>query len=111
MFSRFRFLTLVIALAALVHPLRATPDKWAADIDKFTAADAAHPPAHHAVVFVGSSSIRFWTTLAEDFPGVPTINRGFGGSEMADSAFYADRIVIPYQPRLVVVYAGENDIA
>ncbi len=89
----------------------ATPDKWAADIDRFTAADAAQPPAAGGVVFVGSSSIRLWTTLAEDFPGVPVINRGFGGSEMADSAFYADRIVIPYQPRLVVVYAGENDIA
>ncbi len=106
---RFRPVLFMVLLLAV--PALATPDKWTSDIDKFTAADAAHPPARGAVVFVGSSSIRFWTTLAEDFPGVTTINRGFGGSEMADSAFYADRIVTPYQPRLVVVYAGENDIA
>ncbi|SDR65212.1 SGNH/GDSL hydrolase family protein [Opitutus sp. GAS368] len=106
-----RFLPRILAALLLAVPACATPDQWAADIGKFTAADAAHPPAHGAVVFVGSSSIRFWTTLAEDFPGVATINRGFGGSELADSVFYADRIVISYAPRLVVVYAGENDIA
>jgi lysophospholipase L1-like esterase len=111
MLSRFRALPFVFALLVLALPLRATPDKWAADIDKFTAADAAHPPAKNGVVFVGSSSIRFWESLATDFPDIPTINRGFGGSEMADSAFYADRIVIPYHPRVVVVYAGENDLA
>jgi lysophospholipase L1-like esterase len=105
-----RFLTTLLAALLLAAPALATPDKWAADIDKFTAADAAQPPAAGGVVFVGSSSIRLWSTLAGDFPGVPVLNRGFGGSEMADSAFYAGRIVIPYQPRLVVVYAGENDI-
>lgn len=106
-----RFLPGFLLALLLAVPALATPDQWAAEINKFTAADAAHPPAHDAVVFVGSSSIRFWATLAEDFPGVTTINRGFGGSELADSAFYADRIVIPYAPRLVVLYAGENDIA
>lgn len=102
-------ITLLAALWLTVSAL-ATPDKWAADIEKFTAADAIQPPPSGAVVFVGSSSIRLWTTLAEDFPGVVSINRGFGGSELADSVFYADRIVIPHQPRLVVVYAGENDL-
>ncbi|MGH8216061.1 MAG: SGNH/GDSL hydrolase family protein [Rhodanobacteraceae bacterium] len=52
-----------------------------------------------------------WTTLARDFPGVPTINRGFGGSAIADSTQYANRIVIPYRPRVIVMYAGDNDIA
>jgi lysophospholipase L1-like esterase len=112
MSSRFPALSALVTLVLLLAiPLRATPDKWTADIDKFAAADAAHAPAKGGVVFVGSSSIRFWDSLAADFPGIPTLNRGFGGSEMADSAFYADRIVIPYQPRVVVVYAGENDIA
>ncbi len=105
-----RFLTTLLAALLLSAPALATPDKWAADIDKFTAADAAQPPAAGSVVFVGSSSIRLWSTLAEDFPKVTVINRGFGGSELADSVYYADRIVIPYQPRLVVVYAGENDL-
>ncbi len=112
MISRFRSLLLFFLLVAvLANPLRATPDKWAADIDKFAAADAVHPVPAGSVVFVGSSSIRLWASLAKDFPGIPTVNRGFGGSEMADSAFYADRIVIPYRPRTVVVYAGENDLA
>jgi lysophospholipase L1-like esterase len=51
-----------------------------------------------------------WKTLAQDFPGVNVINRGFGGSELADSVYYFDRIVAPYQPRLVVLYAGDNDL-
>jgi lysophospholipase L1-like esterase len=63
------------------------------------------------VVFIGSSSIQSWKSLADDFPGTRVINRGFGGSELADSTFYADRIVIPYQPKMVVLYAGDNDLA
>ena len=62
-------------------------------------------------MFVGSSSIRLWKTLAADFPGLPVFNRGFGGSEMADSVYFAERIVLKYHPREVVVYAGDNDLA
>jgi lysophospholipase L1-like esterase len=85
-------------------------DKWEADIKKFEAADRLHPPPAGAVVFVGSSSIRLWK-LADSFPCMEAINRGFGGSHMADSARYADRIVTPYKPRAVVVFAGDNDLA
>jgi lysophospholipase L1-like esterase len=81
------------------------------EIRAFEAADKDKPPAPGGVLFVGSSSIRLWTTLADDFPGVPVINRGFGGSKIADSTRYADRIVIPYQPKTIVFYAGDNDIA
>jgi hypothetical protein len=84
---------------------------FAAEIRKFEEADAASPPAPGGVLFVGSSSIRLWTTLADDFPGVPVINRGFGGSRIAHSTRYADRIVIPYKPRTIVFYAGDNDLA
>ena len=98
-------------LALLLAPLAlAAPEKWTAAIDKFTQADATNPPARGGVVFVGSSSIVKWTSLAKDFPGVPLLNRGFGGSELADSVFYADRIVTPYAPRVVVLYAGDNDL-
>ncbi len=101
----------LIAIACLLGSAAfAAPEKWAADIDKFTQADAVTPPPRDAVVFVGASSIRRWTTLAADFPGVILINRGFGGSELTDSVFYADRIILPYAPRLVVIYAGENDL-
>lgn len=101
----------LLAATLLAASAFASPAHWAADIDAFTQADTAQPPPHDAVVFIGSSSIRNWTTLAADFPEIPTINRGFGGSQLADSVFYADRIVIPYRPRAVVLYAGDNDIA
>jgi lysophospholipase L1-like esterase len=87
------------------------PESWRAEIADLVAGDAAHPPPQHTVLFVGSSSIRLWTALAKDFPGVPTINRGFGGSAIADSIYYVDRIVVPYHPKLIVMYAGDNDIA
>lgn len=76
-----------------------------------TAGDASNPPPAGGAVFVGSSSIRLWKTLAEDFPGLATLNRGFGGSGMEDALFYQERLVLAYQPRLVVLYTGENDIA
>jgi lysophospholipase L1-like esterase len=103
---------LLVALLALAFtPLAlAAPDKWAAAIDKFTEQDRTNPPPRGGIVFVGSSSIVRWASLQDDFPGLPVINRGFGGSQLEDSVFYADRIVIPYAPRTVVLYAGENDI-
>jgi lysophospholipase L1-like esterase len=76
----------------------------------FEAADKATPPPQDAILFIGSSTIVRWRTLARDFPEHPVINRGFGGSQIADSVFYADRIVIPYRPRLIVLRAGGNDI-
>jgi lysophospholipase L1-like esterase len=87
------------------------PQQWAPDIAAFTAQDQSQPPPQHGVLFIGSSSIHAWTSLATDFPGVPVINRGFGGSAIADSTFYVDRIVTPYHPRVIVMYAGDNDIA
>jgi lysophospholipase L1-like esterase len=84
---------------------------WEQDMQRFAAADAVAPPPKHALLFIGSSSIRFWDTLATDFPGLPVINRGFGGSEIRDSTWYADRIVVPYAPRQVLIYAGDNDLA
>ncbi|MEN7538164.1 SGNH/GDSL hydrolase family protein [Aurantiacibacter flavus] len=82
-----------------------------ADIQAFELVDAAFPPPACATLFVGSSSIRFWTGLASDFPDRRVINRGFGGSTIADTVRYFDRIVTPYAPRAIVFYAGENDLA
>jgi lysophospholipase L1-like esterase len=84
--------------------------KWEKEIAAFEAADAKQAPPKNAIVFVGSSSIRMWKTLAEDFPKHRVINRGFGGSEISDSTHFADRIVLPYEPRMIVFYAGGNDI-
>lgn len=97
-----------LLLTAALAP--AAPEKWTASIEKFEQADAAHPPVPGGVVFVGSSSIVKWTTLQRDFPDQRVVNRGFGGSELADSAHYAERLVLPHRPRVVVLYAGENDL-
>lgn len=120
-FRRFALSGLLALLAACAGPAPAPqgppriPDQvskaeWEQDMQRFAAEDAASPPPRDAVLFVGSSSIRLWETLASDFPGMPVINRGFGGSELRDSTYYADRIVIPYAPRQIVMYAGENDL-
>ena len=91
-------------------PEQVSSADWEQDMQRFAAEDAVAPPPKHAVLFIGSSSIRFWDTLATDFPGIPAINRGFGGSQIRDSTWYADRIVVPYAPRMIVFYAGENDL-
>lgn len=96
--------------AAPQVPEQVSSADWEQDMRRFAAEDAQSPPPAGAVLFIGSSSIRFWDTLAADFPGVATINRGFGGSEIRDSTWYADRIVVPYRPRLIVLYAGDNDL-
>jgi lysophospholipase L1-like esterase len=85
--------------------------RWAKEISAFEAADKTNPPPRDAILFIGSSSIRRWTNLAQAFPGHKVINRGFGGSQLADSVAFVDRIVTPYWPKLVLVYAGDNDIA
>jgi len=92
-------------------PAISAPSQWEPDIAQFEAQDRATPPRLGSIVFVGSSSIRMWTTLDRDFPGVPVLNRGFGGSEAGDVAQFAERIVVPYKPPVVVFYAGDNDLA
>ncbi len=105
-----RWAGLALSLALYAPGTQAKPADWKAEIDGLTKADAVHPPAPNGIVFVGSSSIRLWDTLAGDFPGRPVIQHGFGGSELNDSVFYEDRLVIAYRPGTVVLYAGENDL-
>jgi lysophospholipase L1-like esterase len=83
---------------------------WVEDMARFTAEDAARPPPAAPVVFTGSSSIARWTTLSEDFAGTPVLNRGFGGSQLRDAVWHAHDVAIRYHPRLIVLYAGDNDI-
>jgi lysophospholipase L1-like esterase len=94
-----------------VSPAVVAPSQLEPDIARFEAEDRASPPRLGSIVFVGSSSIRMWTTLGRDFPGVSVLNRGFGGSEAGDVAQFAERIVVPYKPPVVVFYAGDNDLA
>jgi lysophospholipase L1-like esterase len=84
--------------------------KWEKEIAAFEVKDKGKAPPKNGIVFVGSSSIRLWD-LKKSFQDVELINRGFGGSQIADSVHFADRLIVKYQPRLVIFYAGDNDIA
>jgi lysophospholipase L1-like esterase len=84
---------------------------WTRAIRRFEESDRVQPPNPGVIVFTGSSSINFWETLAEDMAPLNVINRGFGGSQMAHVTHYATKIVLPYSPSAVVVYAGENDLS
>ena len=109
---RTRLVMIFLAVWPAVIQAQSSPtNKWEIEIEKFEESDRHDPPAKGAVLFIGSSTIRFWQSLPEDFPEIQIINRGFGGSEIADCTFYVDRIVIPYHPRIVVLYAGDNDLA
>lgn len=86
------------------------PTRFEENIRRFEEADQKHPPEKGGIVFLGSSSIRLWK-LEDWFPGQRTVNRGFGGSTYADCDYYFERVVLPHQPSLLVLYAGDNDIA
>jgi lysophospholipase L1-like esterase len=87
------------------------PDpKWEKEITALEEADRANPITQ-PILFVGSSSIRLWKNLSNDFPNLKVVNHGFGGSKIPDSTAYADRIIVPLKPSKIVLYAGDNDIA
>lgn len=103
----------VIGCQSTNHPNSlATHDSsvWENDIASFEKSDRIAPPPQGPIVFTGSSSIRLWKTLELDFPEHCVVNRGFGGCQLADVAHYANRIITPYRPSQVVIYAGGNDI-
>ncbi len=116
--TRRVFALMLLALLGAPSALRAQtpatggpdPSRWEADIKAFEAADFSDPPVRGGIVFTGSSSIRLWTTLKQDFPGLPVVNRGFGGSMLPEVTAFLERTVTPHRPALVVVYCGGNDI-
>lgn len=114
--SRWRcsFFTSLAIAAILCRPAVTSEDqgheRWEEQITAFEAKDRLQPPPQRGILFIGSSSIRGWK-LDDYFADLPVINRGFGGSQIADSTHFADRIITPYKPRIVVLYAGDNDIA
>jgi lysophospholipase L1-like esterase len=97
------------------EPQRATAPahdfaKWEKEIAAYEASDRSSPPPKGAALFIGSSTIRLWKTLAQDFPDHKVINRGFGGSEIVDATHFADRLIFPYEPRQIFLRSGGNDI-
>ncbi|UCG48928.1 MAG: hypothetical protein JSU94_03925, partial [Phycisphaerales bacterium] len=92
-----------------VHPAEPQSNRWEGVIRQFEEWDSKNSFARDAVLFVGSSSIRMWATR-NYFAGLPVINRGFGGSQISDVNYYAKRIVLKYEPQVIVFYAGDNDV-
>jgi len=103
---------LVASLCAtsLLAQDKAAPNKFEEEIKAFEEADKKSPPPEQAILFVGASGIKLWKTLEKDFPNHRVINRGFGGSQIADAIYFADRIIIPYKPRTILLQSGGNDI-
>lgn len=83
---------------------------WESAIRGFEKADRTAPPKLGVIAFTGSSSIRFWRTLGQDIFPLAVVNRGFGGAQIAHVSHYANRIILPYRPRAVVLYAGVDDL-
>jgi lysophospholipase L1-like esterase len=105
---------LVLAACATTGPAPVVPQpatlRYEEAMATFAAEDQAAMPPKCGFLFVGSSSIRFWRSLKQDFPDRQVINRGFGGSTIAEVNWYFDKTVKPYHPQAIVFYAGENDI-
>ncbi len=91
-------------------PIIAQPPFYS-DIQAFKKKDSIQFPPKNAILFVGSSSFTKWTDVQDYFPGYTIINRGFGGSTLPDVIQYAQDIIIPYHPKQIIIYCGENDLA
>jgi len=101
---------LALLLSLLSVRASADPAKWEKSIIAFEQADREHPPQKGGIVFTGSSTIARWKDIADYFPGYRVVNRGFGGSQMEDSLYFAERILVAHEPSAVVIFAGSNDI-
>ncbi len=86
------------------------PTYFESQIVAFEESDRQAMPAAGGIVFVGSSSIRLWSSLKEDMAPLPVVQRGFGGAQMEHVLHNARRVVVPYAPRAVVIFCGGNDI-
>jgi lysophospholipase L1-like esterase len=108
--KRFFFLALTVLVLGNVQAQNNCPPFWN-EIQKFKKEDSTSKPPANAILFVGSSSFTRWTDVQEHFPGYTIINRGFGGSQLTDVIRYFYDVIVPYTPKQVVIYCGENDLA
>jgi lysophospholipase L1-like esterase len=99
-----------VSWADTSSPADPDPNRFAQEIRAFKEWDSKNAVPANPILLVGSSSIRLWRTH-ECLPDLPVINRGFGGSQLSDVTYFAEQIIVPYQPKVIVLYAGDNDIA
>src|SRR5450432_3003444 len=101
---------ILCSLAVCLNNANAQPNPpFFSDIQNFKKQDSIDPAPQHAILFVGSSSFTKWKDVQDYFPVTKIINRGFGGSSLPDVIRYANDIIIPYNPKQVVIYCGDND--
>ena len=108
--KKYMLALVLLGTVQLLTAQTSCPAFWN-DIVAFQQKDSATPPPQHAILFVGSSSFTKWTDVSDYFPGYTIINRGFGGSTLLDVIRYAYDVILPYKPKQVVIYCGENDFA
>jgi len=98
-------LIIIILILLPLFSYSQDPKRFEEEINKFINSTETYD-----VVFTGSSSVRLWESLSQNFPEISLINTGFGGSEMQDLLFYIDDLVIDYRPQKIFIYEGDNDI-
>ena len=86
------------------------PSRFGEEIRQLTSGDDT-VDTEDLVLFTGSSSIRMWKDVANCFGGNNVLNRGFGGSQMSDLVYYYDKLIEPYNPEMIFIYEGDNDIS
>lgn len=107
----FKKIKLILVFMVLSGLVKAQNAPFYSEIKAFKTQDSLHFPPKHAILLLGSSSFRKWTDVQNYFPDYPIINRGFGGSTFPDAIRYLNDIVFPYQPRQILIYEGDNDVA
>ena len=104
-------LVALLALATLPGILVGqNPARFQKEVDSIVSANKS-VNKDNLILFTGSSSIRLWENLKESFPNHKVMNMGFGGSEMADLLYYSDKLIVPFQPKQVFIYEGDNDLS
>ena len=108
--KRLSIIYLFVVIGFVSAQAQTAPAFWS-DIIAFKKLDSIQKPAPNSILFIGSSSFTKWKDVHDYFPGYPIINRGFGGSTLVDVIRYAYDVIMPYQPKQVFIYCGENDLA
>src|SRR5579871_6462131 len=109
------YLLFLLALVIAVHaqtndPITATGNRFEKNVESYEAMDLTNPPPKNAILLVGDSQFYRWKTLAEDLPDYTIVNRGIDSFQTSDLVYFADRLVLPYHPRMIVLHVGGNDV-
>ena len=106
-----RLTTLFIFLSFALLAQAQSPTRFEKEIKKYIEEDASPYQSRDIILFTGSSSVKAWRTVDENYPKHDIINRGFGGSMMSDLYYYREDLILKYKPKQIFIYEGDNDIA